>query len=61
MGGFVSIKDISTAMIQYHSVFVGWSLKCCIMGSCSGYVRKLVIDPRVVFKNILILIFILIF
>jgi len=45
MEGVVSIKDITTAMIsiRYHSVFVGWSLiKCCIMGSCSGHVKKFV-------------------
>jgi len=43
MEGVVSIKDITTVMIRYHSVFVGWSLiKCCIMGSCSGHVRKFV-------------------
>ena len=51
---FVSIKDIPTAMIRYHSVFVGWSLKCCIMGSCSGHVKKFVISPRVVFNFIFI-------
>jgi len=51
MEGVVSIKDITTAMIWYHSVFVAWSLiKCCIMGSCSGHVRKFVISPRVVFN-----------